>query len=60
MAEVNDRIFEISQLHSEDCEFVCECSNESCVDTLQLTLKEYAVLKAQPDRPLLKLPGHPG
>jgi hypothetical protein len=60
MAEVNDRIFAISHLHSDDCEFLCECSNESCTETLQLTLQEYAVLKAQSDRPLLKLPGHPG
>ena len=60
MAEVNDRIFEINALHSEDGEFLCECSNLSCIETIQLTLREYAVLKEEPDRPPLTLPGHPG
>ena len=59
MAEVNDRIFELSQVHSEDAEFLCECSDVSCIETITLTLREYAVLKGQPDRPPLKLPGHP-
>jgi hypothetical protein len=64
LGEVNDRIFEVlSELGSEDGEdgeFLCECSNLSCIETIQLTLREYAVLKRQPDRPPLKLPGHPG
>ena len=60
MAEVNDRIFEVGELHSEDGEFLCECSDESCIETIRLTIREYAVLKDQPDRSLLKVPGHPG
>lgn len=66
LAEVNDRIFEVlSELGGEDGEvedgeFLCECSDASCLETIQLTLREYAALKGQPDRPLLKLPGHPG
>jgi hypothetical protein len=60
MAEVNDRIFEINALHSEDGEFLCECSDESCIETITLTLREYAALKGQPERPVLKLPRHPG
>lgn len=60
MREVNDRIFEIlSQLGSEDGEFLCECDDETCVQTIQMTLREYSALQAQPDRPPLKLPGHP-
>jgi hypothetical protein len=60
MREVNDRIFEIlSQLGSEDGEFLCECHDETCVQTIQMTLSEYAALQAQPDRPPLKLPRHP-
>jgi hypothetical protein len=60
IVEVNDRIFEIlSQLGSEDGEFLCECSNENCIETIQLTLREYAILKEKPERPPLKLSGHP-
>jgi hypothetical protein len=60
LGEVNDRIFEVLvDLDSEEAEFVCECSNLSCIETIQLSVKEYAVLKNQPDRPPLKLQGHP-
>jgi hypothetical protein len=60
LGEVNDRIFEVLvDLDSEDAEFVCECSNLDCIETIQMSMKEYAVLKDQPDRPPLKLPGHP-
>ena len=60
MRAVNDRVFELlSELGSEDGEFLCECSDENCVETIQLTLREYAALQAQADRPPLKLSGHP-
>jgi hypothetical protein len=60
MRAVNDRIFEVlSEFGSEDGEFLCECSNANCIETIQLTLREYAALQAQPDRPTLKLSGHP-
>lgn len=58
--EVNDRVFELlSDIGSEDGEFLCECSDESCHETIPLTLGEYAALQAQPERPPLKLPEHP-
>jgi hypothetical protein len=58
---VNDRVFDVlREIGSEDGEFLCECSNVSCVETIQLTLEEYAVLTGEPDRPPLKLPRHPG
>ena len=58
--EVNDRVFEpLSGMGSEDGEFLCECSDESCIETISLTLCEYAALQAQPERPPLKLPEHP-
>jgi hypothetical protein len=61
LAEVNDRILEVlTELGSEDGEFLCECSDASCLETIQLALGEYAALKKQPDRSLLKVPGHPG
>ena len=60
MRLVNDRVFEIlSELGSEDGEFVCECSDEACIETIRLTLGEYAALLAREDRPSLKLPTHP-
>ena len=60
MRLVNDRVFEIlSELGSEDGEFLCECSNMDCVETVQLTLREYAALRAREDKPSLKLPTHP-
>lgn len=60
MRLVNDRVFEIlRELGSEDGEFVCECSDEACIETIRLTLREYALL-AREDRPSLKLPTHPG
>lgn len=60
MQGVNDRIFEVlTEFGSEDGDFVCECSKESCIETIQLTLREYAALQEAEDRPPLKLPGHP-
>lgn len=60
MRLVNDRVFEIlGELGSEDGEFVCECSDVSCIETIQLTLREYAALRVREDRPSLKLPAHP-
>lgn len=57
---VNDRVFELlNGFGSEDGEFVCECSDKSCIETINLTLREYAALQAQPERPPLKLPEHP-
>ena len=57
---VNDQVFNVlSELGSEDGEFLCECSDEGCIETILLTLREYAALQAQPDRPPLKLSGHP-
>jgi hypothetical protein len=56
---VNDRIFDLlSGFRSEDGDFLCECSNGNCIETIHLTLREYSALQARPDRPPLKLPGH--
>ena len=58
--EVNDRVFEVlREIGSEEGGFLCECSNTRCIETIHLTLPEYAALRAQPESPLLKLPGHP-
>jgi hypothetical protein len=58
--EVNDRVFDVlTEIGSEDGGFLCECSDTSCVEIIPLTLREYAALRAQPERPLLKLAEHP-
>jgi hypothetical protein len=58
---VNDRVFDVLQeIDSEDGEFLCECSNLNCIETIHLALTEYAALQKDPERPPLKLPGHSG
>jgi hypothetical protein len=60
MRELNERIVEIlREVGSEDGEiaqFLCECSNVTCFGTIDLTLQEYAALRAREE--WLKLPGH--
>ena len=57
---VNDRVFVLlCELGSEDGEFLCECSDKSCIEIIPLTLREYAAVQAQPESPPLKLPEHP-
>lgn len=57
---VNDRVFDVLlEIGSEDGEFLCECSNLSCIETIPLALTQYAALQKKPDRPILKLSGHP-
>ena len=66
MREVNDRIFELlsevwglrSERGSGNGEFVCECSDKGCVETIALPLREYAALQKVEDRPPMKLAGH--
>jgi hypothetical protein len=50
MRDVNDRIYEVLTADgSEDGDFLCECGNSSCTETVQLTLREYAALRARED-----------
>jgi hypothetical protein len=57
---VNDRVFDVlREIGSEEGEFLCECSNLSCIETIPLKLTEYAALQKDPERPPLKLSGHP-
>jgi hypothetical protein len=59
MREVNDRILEsLEGFGSEDGDFLCECGEESCAETIQLTLREYAALKARGDGEVLRSPTH--
>jgi hypothetical protein len=60
--EVNERIKEVSgDLAVFDgeaaVEFVCECSDEGCNETVELTLAEYEAVRADPTH-FLVAPGH--
>ena len=47
--EVNERIEEISvDAAAKNLEFVCECGNRGCVETIRLTHGEYEALRADP------------
>ena len=59
MREVNDRVFELLREMDSDGEFVCECRDVGCFETIPLTRREYAALQKAEDRPPLKLAGHP-
>lgn len=50
MPAVNQRIYRVlTELGSEDGEFLCECHDEGCVQTVQLTLREFATLDSRED-----------
>jgi hypothetical protein len=58
--EVNDRIYEVLQkLGSEDGDFLCECGEEECAETVQITLREYAAIQAGTNQARLRSAGHP-
>jgi hypothetical protein len=50
MREVNDRIYTVlAESGAEDGDFLCECGEEDCAEPVQLTLREYAALRARED-----------
>jgi hypothetical protein len=60
--EVNERIREVSgQAVAFDgdapVQFVCECSDEGCSESVELTLPEYEAVRADPSH-FLVAPGH--
>jgi hypothetical protein len=57
--EVNERIEDISKEASppELIDFVCECGEEVCIDTVQLSREEYEEVRAVSDHFAIK-PGH--
>jgi hypothetical protein len=59
--EVNERIVEITERdhvpRQERWDFVCECSDVGCVDTISLTPVEYEAIRLLPTRFPIK-PGH--
>jgi len=56
MHEVNERIYDFRLgAGSEDGDFVCECDETACFETIQITLREY---RARPEGQPLLAPGH--
>jgi hypothetical protein len=57
---LNERIRDAADAHSADghvYEFVCECSDQGCLDRVRLTAAEYEAIRGEPTRFVLA-PGH--
>lgn len=55
--EVNERLRELLDESVGMTEFLCECSNDDCIETVSLDLPEYERIRAFSDR-FVVLPGH--
>jgi hypothetical protein len=55
--EVNERLHELSTGGGESSEYVCECSNVDCVETISLTREEYESVRSYP-AVFVVTPGH--
>lgn len=57
--EVNKRVRGVSPLLTagEEMEFLCECGDEACLETIRLHPEEYDAVRVSPDR-FLMIPGH--
>jgi hypothetical protein len=55
LAEVNERIGYLAE--GARNEFVCECSNPECIETIELNLKAYERIRSNPTSFLIK-PDH--
>jgi hypothetical protein len=55
--EVNERIRETIGSVGTVAEFLCECSNEECIESLVLDLKEYERIRSNPNL-FVVAPGH--
>ncbi len=54
--EVNERI-EQTVGNNSKVEFVCECSDTECIETVELRISDYEEVRANPIRFVIK-PGH--
>lgn len=57
---INDRIRELAERLDQGAEpvsFVCECADETCVERLQLTTRQYDDVRGIPAR-FVVVPGH--
>ena len=49
--DVNERILEVAeQFEAEGLTALCECSGAGCMDTLQITMTEYALIRSRGNR----------
>jgi hypothetical protein len=57
--EVNERVREVAPLLGarEEGEFLCECGDEACTETIRLDVEEYEAVRASPHR-FVMVPGH--
>lgn len=57
--EVNNRILDLSDRFSAEdkADFLCECSDLECAETVPLTAEEYQSIRAEPTR-FVTNPGH--
>ena len=47
--EVNERLREVVGPFDGPLEFLCECSNEDCIETVGLEIKEYERIRSNPN-----------
>jgi hypothetical protein len=52
---VNERIR--GEADSDQAVFICECNSRDCMGTVELTLREYELIRSRPGRLVLR-PGH--
>lgn len=57
--EVNERVASLAAEGAHEVGFVCECSDDACVDRLHLGRDEYHAVRADPRR-FIVVPGHEG
>jgi hypothetical protein len=58
--EVNERVRDVVApllTAGEKGEFLCECGDDACIETIQLGLDEYDAVRSSPQR-FVMLPGH--
>jgi hypothetical protein len=53
--EVNERINDVTR--EDAAEYLCECGNAACAETIQMTVAEYERVRADPTH-FAVLPGH--
>jgi hypothetical protein len=58
--EVNERVRDVAApllTAGEEAEFLCECGDEACLETIRLDLEEYEAVRVSPRR-FVMVPGH--
>jgi hypothetical protein len=54
---VNERIRELREPATGECDFVCECNDEDCMHVMHMTIPEYDSARSDPEQ-FAVLPGH--